>query len=146
MLIKDNDLLMLENLNMKVINSRQDALIKQQQEYINELEKLKRAVLEGNYINHETNKDTKQRNGKVVGEGADTTWALKKGNDWWLLHPDKTTKTKKPQKAKETFSFSKFLVACSLGSLAVCVCFLLFTFNPVNENLLCQIKLYYFVC
>lgn len=70
MLIKDNDLLMLENLNMKVINSRQDALIKQQQEYINELEKLKRAVLEGNYINHETNKDTKQRNGKVVGEGA----------------------------------------------------------------------------
>ncbi len=70
MLIKDNDLLMLENLNMKVINSRQDTLIKQQQEYINELEKLKRAVLEGNYINHETNKDTKQRNSKVVGEGA----------------------------------------------------------------------------
>jgi|MDSZ01.3.fsa_nt_gb hypothetical protein len=54
---------------------------------------------------------------KWWGKEPDTTWALKKGNDWWLLHPEvKPQKQKEPRKAKETFSFSKFLVACSLGS------------------------------
>tara|TARA_Y100000592_G_scaffold89260_1_gene146266 strand:+ start:14263 stop:14640 length:378 start_codon:yes stop_codon:yes gene_type:complete len=64
-IMKENSDLMIQNLMLNYRDKQRVLMLQRQQMIIDDLERFKRAILEGNYTQNE---NTKQREHKVVGE------------------------------------------------------------------------------